>query len=73
MRRTYITPQTEWLRMTECEAMLQSISGGISNSGQDDDGGSAKVTKVIVVNLDDDDFWEDEGDDGDLWGDLWSD
>lgn len=64
MRRKYITPQTEWLRMTECEAMLAAISGGISNSGQDDDGGSAK--QVVL----EEEIWDDEGE---LWGDLWSD
>lgn len=66
MRRTYITPQTEWLRMMEGEAMLAAISGGISNSGQDDDGGSAKVIDF------EGDFWDDEDDEGDLWADLWN-
>ena len=52
--------------MMEGEAMLAAISGGISNSGQDDDGGSAKVIDL------EGDFWDDEDDEDDLWADLWN-
>lgn len=63
MRRTYIQPQTEWFRMTECEAVLAAISGGISNSGQDDDGGSAKQNDFDILWPDSDDYWDGDGED----------
>lgn len=52
MKRKYIKPTTEVLASIE-EPMMLCVSGGVNNSGQSVDGGTARGT----------DFMEDESED----------
>lgn len=59
MKRKYIKPTTEVLASIE-EPMMLCVSGGVNNSGQSFDGGTARGT----------DFMEDESEDNAM-GYLW--